>query len=80
VLSLVISNDVGARYVVTTLADTGSDPAQRQLSGAEPKIRDFNAVAGLLPIPESPHVGKPGERRLEGKTRALSSQAVHLLQ
>jgi len=73
-------NDIDAGYVVAALADAGSNPPQRQLGSAQPKIRDFDAITRLLPSLKSAYVAQPAESRLECEIDPVSSQPIQLAQ
>ena len=63
-----------------TLSHTRCHAPQRQLGGFEPQEHDFNTISRFSPGLESPHVGQPAQRALEGKVRPRLRETINFPQ
>jgi hypothetical protein len=65
---------------MSTLPHTRCHAPQRQLGGLEPQEHNFNTISRFSPGLESPHVGQPAQRALEGKVRPRLREPINLPQ
>ena len=69
-------DDVPFGYVMAALADSGLNPAQRQIDGAQVQVDYFDAVAGTLPCLDSARVRTPAEGGFECKIGPFRCQPI----